>query len=151
LVKNILKAAHQLNMRVTFLAHNTLDVEAIKYIQDNAFDSDRCEIKLVGPSALLNELANAKALITWRVHGAMAAKSLGLPVLLFKTDSRYLTAEQIGVNVIDNSLSRMSDVNRFLHEVATGSQNDHFEDIQQTKDRAFQMLQERWNDIIGAF
>ncbi|MBI9061387.1 MAG: polysaccharide pyruvyl transferase family protein [Marinilabiliaceae bacterium] len=84
---------------IVFFAHNKVDKElhhqlAKKYPFVETLSGTSHD--------LLKTLSVFRMLITWRVHGAMGAASIGCPVLLFKTDSRSTSSELFNVEVIDD-------------------------------------------------
>ena len=58
--------------------------------------------KVADSRGLIATIANARAVVTWRVHGALAALALGRPALLFGTDSRHITAWELGAQILDD-------------------------------------------------
>jgi hypothetical protein len=51
-------------------------------------------------------------------HGAVAARSLGIPALLFRTDSRVDLAAGLGATVVDNESSTIKAVDAVLDAAA---------------------------------
>lgn len=81
------------------VCHNEYDVPTAKQLAR--------EFQLASPlratsRTMLEQFARSRALITWRVHGALGAHSLGIPALLFRTDSRVALADELGIPVVDD-------------------------------------------------
>jgi len=99
--------------KIKLIAHNELD-----YVIQNELTR---ELKIEKPlllsaKELLDCLNTSMAAITWRVHGAMAALSIGIPVILIKTDNRYLMAEELGAVVLDSEKTSEQQLNEVLYD-----------------------------------
>jgi len=78
---------------VRLICHNEIDYD----VQKEIAAAHGLQKPLVASArSMLECLSGARAAITWRIHGAIGALSLGVPALLFKTDSRWETAERLG-------------------------------------------------------
>lgn len=84
---------------VQLIAHNDLDEPPQRRI---AADHGLPAPIRVSARTLLQQAAQARLMVTWRVHGAMAGLSMGLSTLLFRTDSRFAMAEQLGASILDD-------------------------------------------------
>lgn len=84
---------------VQLIAHNDLDEPPQRRI---AADHGLPAPIRVSARTLLQQASQSRLMVTWRVHGAMAALSMGLGTLLFRTDSRYTMAEQLGASILDD-------------------------------------------------
>ena len=84
---------------VRLVAHNDLD----HVVQQE--ESTRLSLPAplrLDAEGLLHEASRSRLVVTWRVHGSLAALSMGTPVLLFRTDSRSQAAEELGAEVLDD-------------------------------------------------
>jgi hypothetical protein len=118
LAVNAVRAAKRLGLAPCLLAHNDLDAAAIHDMKREFDELLETQVVFVSAVTLLSELSSSLALVTWRVHGAMAARSLGKPALLLRTDSRYKMAEEVGALTIDNTASSMAEINAFLERIS---------------------------------
>ena len=84
---------------IALIAHNAYDLEPPTKI---AHAWGLPAAAAVDARGLLEATAAAEAVVTWRVHGALAAVAAGRPALLFRTDSRWGTAAEFGAGVLDD-------------------------------------------------
>ncbi len=84
---------------ITLLAQNEYDVDAIGSLPRAP---GLAVPRLSGAHRLVSTVANAHAVVTWRVHSAVAALAAGRPALLFGTDSRSSTAASLGALILDD-------------------------------------------------
>jgi polysaccharide pyruvyl transferase len=84
---------------VALVAHNRYDLEPPTAI---AHAWGLPAPMLVDARGLVEATWGAQAVVTWRVHGALAAVAAGRPALLFRTDSRWGTAAELGAGVLDD-------------------------------------------------
>lgn len=114
LLSKALAAIERRGLRPVVLAHNELDVAAFDRLKRSRKGMEGLAARRVNAVELLGHLGVARGLLTWRVHGAVAARSLGIPALLFRTDSRADTAETFGATVVPNEASSAPAVESFL-------------------------------------
>jgi Polysaccharide pyruvyl transferase len=84
---------------IALVAHNEWDIEA------GAPIAQRWGLPPPAPvdaRQLVEAAARSHAVVTWRVHGAIAARSVGRPALLFRTDGRWQSAAEVGADVLDD-------------------------------------------------
>lgn len=107
--------------RIKLTAHNNVDHETQKVWASKL--SLEAPI-LVKSKEMLETFGKPEFLISWRVHGAMAARLMGTPVLLFKTDNRYKMAEEVGAVIRDDREFEVEDtpdvLRRFLENPESG-------------------------------
>jgi hypothetical protein len=116
--------------RAVALAHNEYDVAAFDRVKRSRRDMNNLAVRRVNAVELLVQLRSARGLVTWRVHGAAVARSLGIPALLFRTDSRAAMAETLGATIVPNAISSGSAVESFL----AGCVDDHPRHTRETVD-----------------
>jgi hypothetical protein len=99
---------------IVLLSHNRFDVEAQSEIAK--------EYGLVPPllltgRELITQVNQAAIAVTWRVHGALAALAAGCPALLFRTDSRWSMAADLGASILDDRDLTHAEMARALDEL----------------------------------
>ena len=103
------------------VCHNEYDVPVAKRLAR--------EYRLRSPlratsRTMLDQFARSRAAITWRVHGALGAHSLGVPALLFRTDSRVGLAEELGIPVVDDRVHTEPELVAALDRLFAGGPPD---------------------------
>ncbi len=98
-VRFVLAELARRGFSVNLVCHNEHDVPPAKILAR--------EYRLPSPlratsRTMLELFARSRALVTWRVHGALGANSLGVPALLFRTDSRVGLAAELDIPVVDD-------------------------------------------------
>lgn len=101
--------------RIQLTSHNQVDFET----QMGIYKKYNLPKPFNIPSGKMREtFGSASLLVTWRVHGAMAARLMDTPTVLFKTDNRYKMAEEVGAFVLDDREDTpeeiVSAIDRFL-------------------------------------
>lgn len=144
LLGNVLDGIARCGFGAVVLAHNELDVEAIQRAKRSRRDWSGLIVRRMDATGLLEQLRHARGLVTWRVHGAVAARSLGVPALLFRTDSRSTMAEMLGTTVVDNAPSSAQAVEAFLSACVDQPSRADAEAIEALKADAFGELQALW-------
>jgi polysaccharide pyruvyl transferase len=66
--------------------------------------------RTVDARGLIESVSSAEVVATWRVHGALAARSAGRPALLLRTDSRWQMAADVGARVLDDRTASPSEL-----------------------------------------
>jgi Polysaccharide pyruvyl transferase len=84
---------------IVLVAHNEYDVAASERV---AGRRGMPAAELVSAERLVDAICSSAVVVTWRVHGAIAARSVGRPALLFRTDSRSASAAELGALVFDD-------------------------------------------------
>lgn len=99
--------------KLSFFAHNKVDKDLHKYLK-----AQYPHIKLEKGSSedFLKLISSVDLLISWRVHGAMGAASLGCPAILFKTDSRASTTEIFDLDVVDDRVSSEGEIMNIINK-----------------------------------
>jgi hypothetical protein len=92
---------------ISLVAHNEHDIAAPDTV---ARRRGLAAPLLVDARGLMDEVARSSVVVTWRVHGAVAARSVGRPALLFRTDSRWEVAADLGADVADDRTASKDDV-----------------------------------------
>lgn len=85
---------------LVFISHNTLDLAVNRPL---ANELNALHVMAATAGTLLETLAGMDLAISWRVHGALGAEALGVPAILFQTDSRGLLAADVGATVLDDT------------------------------------------------
>jgi hypothetical protein len=106
---------------ISVLAHNRYDVEAIRALPA-AWDLSTPDVS--NSRQLITSVATAQAVVTWRVHGALAALSAGRPALLFGTDSRHFTASALGAHILDDRFANASMIRETLDRLLDEGDGD---------------------------
>jgi len=148
LLKGILQQTKRLELEPTFLAHNDLDVAAFREAQRSVNEMTRHIVIRVDAKRLLEELSTAKGMITWRIHGAMAARSLNIPTFLFKTDSRFAMARDLGAVIAPNEINSQLSVYEYLADLALTTNHGSEQDIEQLKEKSISALKRQWNKYV---
>jgi hypothetical protein len=138
-----------LGLEAVALAHNDLDVAAVMRAKRSRTDLDGVPVVRVDAAQLLERLRTARGLITWRVHGAAAARSLGIPALLFRTDSRVDLAAGLGATVVDNESSSVGAVDAFLDAAADARPPAGEAALRALKENAVGTLRGSWQDRVA--
>ena len=101
IVESIVTMLMEKKITVQLISHNKLDLP----LQQKLADKFKLPRPLKATTAtMLKEFATSRLVVTWRVHGALGALSLGVPAVLFKTDNRASMAEELGADVIQEPL-----------------------------------------------
>lgn len=106
---------------IGLVAHNEWDVEAGAAV---ARRFGLAQPEHVGARRLLDVVSGSHAVVTWRVHGAIAARSVGRPALLFRTDSRWQSAAEVGAGVLDDRTSSEDEVEAALDRLCAAGAHD---------------------------
>lgn len=149
LLSTALAAIARRGFRAVALAHNELDVAALERVKRSRRDLESLAVKRVNAAGLLAQVGDARGLVTWRVHGAVAARSLGIPALLFRTDSRAALAETLGVTVVDNDVSSGTAVESFLEACGDDSAPRDHEPLVALKADAVEHLRACWAEHVA--
>lgn len=100
-VESIVETLKKQDCTIQLISHNKLDFP----LQEDLASKFRLPRPLKATTkTMLKEFAKARLVVTWRVHGALGALSLGVPAILFRTDNRAAMAEELGGTVIDEPL-----------------------------------------------
>jgi hypothetical protein len=111
----------QRDYALALVAHNRSDVAAAASI---AQLRGLPPPELIDAQQLVDEVSRSEVVVTWRVHGAIAARSVGRPALLFRTDSRWETAAQFGAHVIDDRTASKEDLEAMLDRLCEAAALD---------------------------
>lgn len=106
---------------IALVAHNEYDVAAAAAVAQRR---GLPPPELVDAHRLVDEAAGSDVVVTWRVHGAVAARSVGRPALLFRTDSRWETAAEFGALVLDDRTASKHDVEAMLDRLCERAADD---------------------------
>lgn len=115
---------------VQLIAHNDLDLPVQRDVA--AAHGIAAPID-VNARTLIEQCTAARLMVTWRVHGAMGALSMGLATLLFRTDSRYTMAEQLGAAIADDREDHP--INPILDRIDAGYESDYERRLQSINQR----------------
>lgn len=149
LLSGALAGIERRGFRAVVLAHNELDVAAFERVKRSRRDLASLCVTRVNAAGLLEQLGKARGLVTWRVHGAVSARSLGIPALLFQTDSRAPMAETLNAIVVDNAVTSGPAVESFLETcVGDPPPRDH-EPLVALKEKAVEQLQASWAEHVA--
>jgi hypothetical protein len=106
---------------ISLVAHNEYDVAAAATVTQLR---GLPPAELIDARRLVEAAAGSDVVVTWRVHGAIAARSLGRPALLFRTDSRWQTAAELGALVIDDRTATKAELETMLDRLCEAAQSD---------------------------
>jgi hypothetical protein len=106
---------------IALVAHNDYDVAAAATVVQRR---GLPPAELIDARRLVHEASRSDVVVTWRVHGAIAARSLGRPALLFRTDSRWETAAEFGAHVIDDRTATKEDLDVMLDQLCAAAECD---------------------------
>ena len=106
---------------LALVAHNALDVDAASTVAQRR---GLPPAELIDAQRLVDEVSRSAVVVTWRVHGAVAARSVGRPALLFRTDSRWETAAEFGARVLDDRTASKADVEAMLDRLCEAATED---------------------------
>jgi hypothetical protein len=148
LLSKALAAIERRGFRPVILAHNELDVVAFERLRRSRKDMEGLTAWRVNAVDLLGHLAVARGVLTWRVHGAVAARSLGIPALLFRTDSRAGTAETFGATVVPNDVSSEPALESFLAACDREGPPHEQEALVSLKAHAVEQLRRLWAEHV---
>jgi hypothetical protein len=109
------------NYALALVAHNRSDVDAAATVAQRR---GLPPPELIDAERLIDEVSRSEVVVTWRVHGAIAARSVGRPALLFRTDSRWETAAEFGVDVVDDRAASKADLEAALDRLCEAAAQD---------------------------
>lgn len=110
----IIKYLRTLKYIITLVAHNKNDY-SVQTVVAKALNLK--PPLLATAESMLRESGKSCLVITWRVHGALGALSIGVPTILFKTDNRYVIAEEMGARIADDSSLTTTQIQAMLNEL----------------------------------
>lgn len=149
LISALIARCRQEKIRIKYLAHNEIDVRACAQLKAKIPAAEADELHVVDARGLLGELSDAIGLVTWRVHGAMAARSLEVPTLLIATDSRFLTAAECGVETVPNADESLGRIQTLLGEWLQETPGVAGQGIAQLKDGWKEKLRRMWQSQVS--
>lgn len=119
-------------VQICLVSHNDLDYFAQAEL---AAQYGLKRPRRVSARSLLRLLSESRLMVSWRVHGAMAALSLGVPTLLFKTDTRFEMASESGAAIQDDRDLDPSKLNHVLESLYEGSSPSHINRLLDRRDK----------------
>ena len=109
----VLQYFHGRGFEIVIAAHNQLDSN----IQSALRLGNRAQLLTLNSAKDLTKAATEASLtVTWRVHGAMAALAAGRPAVLFRTDSRWPMAANLGASMVDDRCLHKEDLEAVLNQ-----------------------------------
>jgi hypothetical protein len=99
---------------IRLIAHNALDAGVQREL---AREANLAAPLMADARELLSQSSRCSISVTWRVHGALAALSSGRPTLLFRTDSRWQTADGMGAIILDDRLLSREELIQALEQL----------------------------------
>ncbi len=121
---HVIQHLRRAGIRVALISHTPQDHRELQQV---AREHRLAPPRRLGARDLLREVARSRAVVTWRVHGAMAALSLGVPTLLFRTDSRFGMAQALGAAVLDDREAKAEGISEALDRVLAVSVNERMQ------------------------
>lgn len=106
---------------IALLAHNEYDLAAAAGVAQRRGLPPPV---LVDARTLVDEAARSEVVVSWRVHGAVAARSMGRPALLFRTDSRWQTAAELGAEIADDRTASKEELQTVLDGLCARAASD---------------------------
>jgi hypothetical protein len=125
---------------IDLIAHNEYDLDSPTAI---AHRWGLRAPRSVDARQLIEAGASAEVVVTWRVHGAIAARSAGRPALLLRTDSRWHTAAEVGASVLDDRTASSDELTAALDalcEAATADPQESFAAAEAVRARELERL-----------
>ena len=109
----VLQYFHKRGFEIVIAAHNAHDSN----LQADLRLGNRAQLITLNSAKDLTKAANeASITVTWRIHGAMAALTAGRPTVLFRTDSRWRMAANLGAAVVDDRCLTKEDLEAVLSQ-----------------------------------
>ncbi len=109
------------NYAVALVAHNPYDVAAAAAVAQRR---GLPPAELIDARRLVDDVSRSDVVVSWRVHGAIAARSVGRPALLFKTDSRWGTAVELGAEITDDRTASKEELEGALDRLCEAGARD---------------------------
>jgi hypothetical protein len=80
--------------------------------------------RVVRARELIESVSGAEVVATWRVHGALAARSAGRPALLFRSDPRWPMAVDLGASMVDDRSASPDEIVTALDALCLAARSD---------------------------